>query len=445
MVNGGLLRDPGRILHDEEFQRSFAINVALMIIILILSAFYHFYLKPTSRTEKDGVKDEDIAEIDSLIVYPVKSGRGIELDDAMVSRKGFKFDRRWAVIAKKGLKRLNLKEEPKITHIIPSFDYDNNMLKLRIGKESQIQLPEIAVPLEIDQKTLQTWPHVQNVSFYGDFADGRESQLAPGEWKWKGTPSEWVTELLGYPVHFLQFDPVSSKRIAFPIFKPPHDLSRWENDRQKQLKSVTGVEFQDLYPFLIATRESLAEVNEHVQKAIKDEKFRYDKTFWSRSDQDVSLPIQRFRPNIVLRSRKSSDGNQQNELYPAFSEDSWETIWVKSDKGTLPIHLVTRCERCLLTTVDPETAHRDPNVPLAILRETRSRISQPGIKKRPSPCFGMYSIPEEPSNGFVRIKVGDPVRVRWRPYALDDEVEAGRRTIRQVAPISGHKNGQGKT
>jgi hypothetical protein len=431
MPSGGLLRDPGRIWHDVDFQRSVVIQASILSLILILSAFYHYVVRQPRYSLVNGVQDEDIAEIDSLIVYPLKSGRGIELSDAEVSRKGFKYDRRWAIVRKDGLKRLNLKDEPRLTHIVPSFDGD--ILALRLGDDCPVKLPKIGIPLEADEKTLASWPLVQDIAFYGDSASGREVQLVKERtWKWDRTPSEWVSEMLGYPVYFLQFDPSKSKRDAFPLFRPPHDLQNWDSERQDELKGLTKIEFQDLYPFLIATRESLAVVNEHVKTAVDTGSMKMDKSFWSKQSE-ISLPIQRFRPNIVLRSRRNDDGTPATSpRYQGFSEDSWETIWVDTKSGQLPIQLVARCERCLLTTVDPVTAHRDVNIPLAHLRHHRLRHAQPGIKKRGGPCFGMYSIPEQIQHQtYTTIRVGDAVRVRWRPFDLDDEVKLGHR-VRDV-------------
>lgn len=193
-MSGGLLRDPSRIWHDAAFRRDMVVQLGILFMLLVLSAFYHFVLRrPRTVVDSAGVADEEIAEIDSLIVYPVKSGRGIELSKAQVSRKGFKFDRRWAIVADKGLKRLNLKDEPRLTLIVPSFEGET--LRLGICAESTVQLPDIGVPLEPDEKTLRSWPLVQNIHFYGDYADGREAQLDGDGWEWKDTPSAWVSKV----------------------------------------------------------------------------------------------------------------------------------------------------------------------------------------------------------------------------------------------------------
>lgn len=72
-----------------------------------------------------------------------------------------------------------------------------------------------------------------------------------------------------------------------------------------------------------------------------------------------------------------------------------------------------------------------------MLRETRYRRSE---AKKAGPCFGMYAVPEAMADEAINdeldgqeheqrygvLTVGDAVRVRWRPYALDDEVDRKR-------------------
>ena len=78
-------------------------------------------------------------------------------------------------------------------------------------------------------------------------------------------------------------------------------------------------------------------------------KVKVNKEYWSQKEKERGVKMQTFRPNIVLRTRSGQTP------FPPFSEDSWETVWIQSEHGTLPIHLVARCKRCLLTAVDPET------------------------------------------------------------------------------------------
>lgn len=216
---------------------------------------------------------------------------------------------------------------------------------------------------------------------------------------------------------------------------------------------------------------------------------------------EASIDMRRFRPNIVLRSRRhigssnadsSSCGASSTGGYEAYSEDQWDELRITST-GTASahanpsssltrsriqstnshdarvhananadaaartdealkahIHLVARCERCILTSVDPQTAERDIQVPLGLLRRSRKLHKH---EKRAGPCFGMYGVPgrvggawrdavalarrdaaecqselgtekeekekEAKEEGYGSVQVGDWVAVRWRLPGTD--------------------------
>jgi uncharacterized protein YcbX len=130
-------------------------------------------------------------------------------------------------------------------------------------------------------------------------------------------------------------------------------MNEWKDLKKLELHQHTDIEFQDEYPFLISTKESLDGINLQLKGVISSPTatIKVDKAHWSAQqlEKEAGIKMQTFRPNIVLKSRNGQIS------YPAFSEDSWETIWIENDQGTLPIHLVARCKRCLLTAIDPET------------------------------------------------------------------------------------------
>lgn len=142
--------------------------------------------------------------------------------------------------------------------------------------------------------------------------------------------------------------------------------------------------YQDGYPLLIANEESLVSV----QKRIRLEVARQcvsDR--WEEED----LVMERFRPNIVT----------QGAGIP-WAEDLWETIQIGSNATT--ICLVSKCTRCLLPNVDPDTGVRDKAVPFKILMKFRTGNDPARLKQ---PCFGCNAVPS--GSGVVR--VGDAVKV----------------------------------
>ncbi|XP_071765674.1 mitochondrial amidoxime-reducing component 1 [Centroberyx gerrardi] len=90
----------------------------------------------------------------------------------------------------------------------------------------------------------------------------------------------------------------------------------------------------------------------------------------SKLDKDVT--VERFRPSIVV-----------SDCEP-FDEDSWEEIWI----GSVRLHRVMSCGRCLFTTVDPETGIINRKEPLETLKSYRQcQPSEKHIYKK-SPLFG---------------------------------------------------------
>lgn len=153
-----------------------------------------------------------------------------------------------------------------------------------------------------------------------------------------------------------------------------------------------------------------------------------DREYWSPEHLET-LPIIRFRPNIVLGNVR---GSQTPPLIP-WEEDGFTELEIfdKDDatirsqgsravpfgknartKGKVAIACMARCARCLVTTIDPETGNRDPHLPYKVLQGYR--MAEPAARKIGKPCFGVLSaIQDRDARGQSEgvLKVGDVVRV----------------------------------
>lgn len=129
------------------------------------------------------------------------------------------------------------------------------------------------------------------------------------------------------------------------------------------------VSFADGYPLLIATEESLAALNDTVLDA--------------SAGQHEPLPMTRFRPSVVIAG------------VAAWEEDDWRRIRI----GAAVFRAVKGCARCVMTTVDPETAERGKE-PIASLARTRRWDG--------ATWFGVNLVPD--TRG-VTIRVGDEFEV----------------------------------
>ena len=130
--------------------------------------------------------------------------------------------------------------------------------------------------------------------------------------------SQWFSEHLGLKCRLVSF-PEENPRPVDPLFKL--------DDEQ--------VSLADGYPFLIIGEQSLADLN-------------------TRLTQPV--PMNRFRPNFVF-----SGGTP-------YEEDTWKNFTIGSNRFAG----VKQCGRCILTTVNQETAERGSE-PLATLSSYRKQ------------------------------------------------------------------------
>jgi len=119
--------------------------------------------------------------------------------------------------------------------------------------------------------------------------------------------------------------------------------------------------FADGYPILIVSEESLRDLN---------------------SKLDSALPMNRFRPNMVVQGCEP------------FAEDGWKRIRV----GGIEMALVKPCPRCVVTTIDKDTLEKNKE-PLKTL--SKYRMQEGGA------MFGMNVIPL----GEGEVKVGMSVEI----------------------------------
>lgn len=176
----------------------------------------------------------------------------------------------------------------------------------------------------------------------------------------------WFGKALGRPARLVFLDD-PMRRVTSPAFSEPDDR----------------VSFADGYPVLLTTEESLAALNDEVLARARAER--------------APLPMSRFRPNVVVAG-----------LAP-WAEDDWRRIRI----GGATFRAVKGCARCVLTTIDPDTAEREKE-PIASLARIRRWDG--------ATWFGINLVPDTYG---VTIRVGDELEVL-------DAVPAGSGPIRPV-------------
>jgi uncharacterized protein len=162
----------------------------------------------------------------------------------------------------------------------------------------------------------------------------------------------WFSKALGVSAHLVHLDD-PTRRPTSPAFSEPDDR----------------VSFADGYPLLLATEESLAALNDEVLASSPTER--------------EALPMSRFRPNVVVAGVE------------AWAEDDWRRIRI----GAAEFRAVKGCARCVLTTIDPETAVREKE-PIRSLAKIRRWDG--------ATWFGINLVPDTPG---ATIRVGDDLEV----------------------------------
>lgn len=334
--------------------------------------------------------------VTGLYRYPVKSCRGESLSRAVVEPWGLAGDRRWMLVDESGT-RVTAREHPRLVLVTPSIDNSNknggvggegvgadggvgggegvggnggvgggegaggdggtggsgglkgvrgglngvgadNSNKIRLEGPG---LPELVVP----------FPRGDGADLVPVTIGGSELLAA-----WAGEAAdEWFTRITGKPVRLVYLDD-PTRRATNPAHSEPGDR----------------VSFADGYPLLLVSERSLDQLNDWLSAG--------------RFPEADPLPVSRFRPNVVFTGA------------PAFAEDAWKRISI----GDVPFRVAKLCDRCVLTTIDPETSAkgREPLVTLAKHRRWDGKV-----------WFGVNLIPDLSGGGEPVIRPGDPVRV----------------------------------
>lgn len=181
---------------------------------------------------------------------------------------------------------------------------------------------------------------------------------------------EWLSAALGRAARLVHLDDPTTRRID-PDFSDPDDR----------------VSFADAYPLLLVTEDSLAALDDAILERHAED-----------PEAPRPLPMARLRPNVVVAGAA------------AWEEDDWRRVRI----GEAVFRAVKGCARCVMTTLDPETAARGKE-PLTTLAGIRRWDGQT--------WFGTNLVPDNPG---ATISVGDQVEVL-------DAVEPGAGPIRPRA------------
>lgn len=267
-----------------------------------------------------------------LNLYPVKSCAGIALLEATVTAAGLMsehiYDREWMVVDANGA-ALTQREYPKMALITPRLKADT--LELRAPGMLRLEIP-LGLPHPDDEKIVR-------VQIWDDQVDAYDCD---------DTTALWFSNALGIACRLVRFHP-DTKRLA---------SKKWTNDVE------VPTLFSDGFPILVIGTGSLKDLNEKLVMQGRN-----------------ALPMNRFRPNIVL-----------GDIAP-FEEDFAESYGM----GNVTLLPVKPCPRCPMPSIDQSTGEFGPD-PLDVLQTYRANP-----KVDHCVTFGMNAILREGEGQVVHV------------------------------------------
>ena len=269
------------------------------------------------------------ARIAALYRYPLKSARGQSLREARLCSTGFEHDRQWMLVTPQG-RFITQREQPRLALLRA----DSGATGLGIAAPD---LPTLSIAHSGVRHSCQV--HIWRDECAA-FDAGDEVAAALSHW-------------LGSPCRLVRFDP-AQRRLS-------------ERRYSGEVEATNG--FSDGYPLLLISEASRADLNRRVGR---------------------ELPMNRFRPNIVLEGLAAYDEDQLHELR----------------LGKVVLRAVKACTRCSITTTDQETGTLDGAEPLRTLKSYRYDAALGGV------CFGQNLVMV--SGAGSALAVGAQFQLRWR-------------------------------
>ncbi len=250
--------------------------------------------------------------VTEINIFPVKSLGGISVAASHCTARGLQYDRRFMVIDDHH-QFLTQRDHPLMATIKTAIDGD--LLILSSPFDDCVSVP--LAPRPLPTRTVTVWSshvHAHTVSADAD---------------------HWLRDYLGNDARLVYMPDTAERRVS-PDYAKNGEI----------------VSFADGYPLLIASEESLADLNAKIV-----------------AGGGAAVPMNRFRANVVVRG------------CDAFAEETWGHFQI----GEASFRGVKPCTRCQVTTTDQASGEVRGPEPLRTLATYRD--SPKGVR------FGMNLLP----------------------------------------------------
>lgn len=325
-----------------------------------------------------------------MIVYPVKSCKGIHVECAQMTTHGLAYDRRWMIVDEETGRAVTQRTHPKMALICTSLppeviagEQDASSATLTLSAPGVAG--EVKVPLAIA---------------------GQPKLRGAKVWAWSGMAADegdeaaaWLTALLGRPVRMVRYlgtlDPAGGEAAASLSAEAVvagggaagaqgASTALYRAVDESFVPWGSEVAFADGFPVLVAMSESLDELNSRLVQG----------------GEGGPVPMNRFRPNVVLSG-----------VGPAWADDGYGRINLGGDgSGGIDVALVKPCSRCTVPLVNQSTGEVSGKEPIKTMQGYRSgRVL--GWDKKIAPQGATFFGHNGQPLGSGTVRVGDPVSV----------------------------------
>lgn len=217
-------------------------------------------------------------------LHPVKSCGALAPREALLAETGLDLDRAWMVVDPDG-GMLTQRAHPRMALVQPTLRLSDLRLKAPGMLGLHLSLDAVESPTRV-----RVWDDIVKA------------------WDMGALAAQWFTDFLGTPARVVRFDP-DERRLA---------------DRKWTGEAEAPVEFADGFPLLVASLDSLGDLNRRLAEA-----------------GEAPVAMDRFRPNLVLSGLEPWD------------EDHVDELSIETDDGPVRLALVKPCSRCQIPNVDP--------------------------------------------------------------------------------------------
>ncbi|KAF2759921.1 hypothetical protein EJ05DRAFT_499113 [Pseudovirgaria hyperparasitica] len=317
-------------------------------------------------------------KVKQILAYPIKSLRGVSLPDAVVTKYGLSWDRRFmlvkidenaptpadwkvqnmavSIFSAMCLFTVELKvpnnEDEQSAYIIVTFD------AARSEKPRTLKIPMFPNTADLDTKP---------VNLHGAKTTG----FVMGQ-KYR----DWFSDCFGFDTALIYVGDNSRHALCS---NPARNSSTWLSSFTRNLPAfIVGedqIRFQDCVPYLVVSDTSCNEMSD-------------------RLPEGVEMDITKLRPNIVIEG----------------AEEPWEEdYWAELAVGNVKIITAHNCGRCQSINVNYEDG-RFRTGPAGAALKTLMRDRRIDKGHGYAPVFGRYSYLDNRDDGKM-IRVGDDVKV----------------------------------